>query len=371
VDEILKGRICTLFDLRYRPLEEHEPKDAVEAGFDQVVTVPLWEKAQLTWHHPEGNLIKQFEVGACDANSANVRWHGTNRWLKITAGLLNSSSASVYVGLYEMLRDVSPVVYSSSLWDSVLDLDESDEQTREGLAKGDGLGAISLVNAPESWRKRTWQVFGRSVIDRLLTTSKPLPLETAGTALELLAPNALGSKRERIIPWTQSGFERFTLLAVQSTYKWTELNEVSERWFGRGFPKGILQRDKPDSKNQEVTINFRDTGTSIRVFSPWVEKGLAVTPELDSDKVVPEGGFRVTHLRSSNVFSGRFPTAQHAMSFGRYLLTLPVDFEKDFDEWRRTIDQEDLKAVQSWITDQSLAPTTEEVAAYDERRRKS
>ena len=128
-----------------------------------------WEGSHFRDTEEENRV--QFEVGEVDAENVNLRRFGTISWLRISAGLLNSSAAAVHVALYRALRHASPEQYEERLWDKLLDKEGRESQLREALSKvaDKGLGAMEMRYAPEWWRDMLWTDWGNQILGRLGT----------------------------------------------------------------------------------------------------------------------------------------------------------------------------------------------------------
>lgn len=362
VPHVLAEEGLQLLELRYRPLSPQDPKDAESAREDLIVTAPLWEGSHFTDTEEENRV--QFEVGEVDAEHVNLRRFGTISWLRISAGLLNSSAAAVHVALYRALRHASPEQYEERLWDKLLDKEGRESRLREALSKvaDKGLGAMEMRYAPEWWRDMLWTEWGNQILGRLGTMLVPLD----EGRLSVVSASQLGVRKDNVISWTGQSFERFTRLAQESTYKWSELNDLSDSWFHRPFPKGILKGTRGDGIS---TVTLSTAKGPVKVSAPWVEAGLAVTQSLE-DAGPSKGQWKVSHTQSGLGIPVSFPTVALAQKFGEWLITFGVDWTRPITKLPDGMSGEDLDSVGKWMNQQALTPSVAQITEYDKQRRR-
>jgi N12 class adenine-specific DNA methylase len=366
VPAMLDGFACAFLDLRYRAYGADDPPDAESAEEDLVVTAPLWERcvfsAPASDSQGADRLAVQFTVGQVTADAISIRRFGTVEWLRIVAGVLNSSTAAFYVSLHRALRQARPEQYDVGQWnrqqDNVLRTSELQQALERVPAKG--VAALGARFAPDDWRQMLWDLWGAQVLERLDDGFVPIesgPLMLPATTLRRQGHNPL--------PWTERGFREFverakTETASGASYKWSELNDVSEGWFQRPFPKGVLGRKEDESVEVQLTT---DQGATT-VAAPWSQDGLAVTAALPIN--LPKGmksAWLVTHMQSGlAVGKSLFHSVDSAKRFAEWLLTLGSWAGQEY--LRIPIaSRKAVFSVAAWIAKQPFVPSLEEVAA--------
>lgn len=99
------------------------------------------------------------------------------------------------------------------------------------------------ASAPDAWQARVWPTIAdeirRGLELALYARQQVFPVVRAGRLA--LRPGAeLG--RDPLIPPTAEGWARYLALAPDSDHNYTELDQAASRWWGRGFPRGLLRR---------------------------------------------------------------------------------------------------------------------------------
>ena len=332
-------------DLRYRGGLDGQPDTAEEAGEDMVVTVPLWERAVFV------SESVQFQVGAVLGDAVSLRFAHSIEWVQVTPLALNASKKPQDVSLHLALRQATPDQFDPSKWPSALD-QLGTEQGFEGalLKLKDGLAPLGMKHAPDEWRNKVWELWGKRVIERL-PRAMLVPVQRG--PLTLVAA-ALGPTTPQPLPWTESGFRSFVERAKSTSLKWAELNQICSAWFERPFPKGVV-RDEEST----IEITMKDGVSRERHAALWVGNGLGVVQLGER--------FSVTHLASGlSVYS--FSTKGKAQRFGEWLQSLPL-------QWQ-AVRQSDVTAgferagritsVGEWVDKQSRVPSLDEIGAYFE-----
>ena len=348
VPTLLDGTACAFFDLRYRPGLQGQPDSAEEAGEDMLVTVPLWERCLFV-----ADSV-QFQVGdvAKTGDEVSLRMANSIEWMRVNSLLLSSSQQ--HVALHLALRKARPEQFDARRWNAQVDRLGTEQAFRDALERLEqqGIAALSMRHAPDGWKQKVWDYWGHQVLDRL-PRSLLVPVE-AGPLM--LSAAALGPKSPSPLPWTESGFRRFVERAKTATSKWSELNELSEAWFERPFPKGVLGKE---SEVQLVSVR-RANGTPESVPALWLREGLAVTQTLGA-----EGrSFALMHV-ASGLAVDFFPSAELAQRFGEWLLTLPLHWKakEQADITAGFARPERLPAMAKWMKSRAIVPSLAEMAA--------
>ena len=360
---LLDGQTAAFLDLRYRPHSANDPPDATAAGEDLIVTAPLWERCVFTDTSPEsgeganGPRI-QITVGRIASDSVPIRRFGTIEWLKVSAALLNSSSAAFFVALHRALRAAKPEDFDVGLWDKKRDAELRKQELEEALEQvpTKGIAAFGARFAPDEWRQYLWDFFGPQVLERIGDRLVP-----GYGALWLPASELIRLPRQQWVPWTARGFQTFIerakdVVASGISLKWSELNQVSEAWFERPFPKGVLGKK---DEAEEVQVATRTKGR-IAVETPWTEGGLAVI------QTVENTGWNVTHRKTgySVMAENPFESAAAAQRYAEWLLTLPVDWTEERPSVRDNRIKTAVRSVAEWIAKRPYVPTLDEVLGY-------
>ena len=154
--------------------------------------------------------------------------------------------------------------------------------------------------------------------------------------------------------------------AQESTYKWSELNDLSDSWFHRPFPKGILKGTRGDGIS---TVTLSTAKGPVKVSAPWVEAGLAVTQSLE-DAGPSKGQWKISHTQSGLGIPVSFPTVALAQKFGEWLITFGVDWTRPITKLPDGMSGEDLDSVGKWMNQQALTPSVAQITEYDKQRRR-
>jgi hypothetical protein len=366
VPAMLDGFACAFLDLRYRSYGADDPPDAESAEEDLVVTAPLWERCVFSAPASDGQgadrLAVQFTVGQVTADAISIRRFGTVEWLRIVAGVLNSSTAAFYVSLHSALRQARPEHYDVGQWNRSQDNAQRTSELAQALERvpAKGVAALGARYAPDDWRQMLWDLWGAQVIERHdgLVPIESGPLMLPATMLRRQSHNPL--------PWTERGFRAFverakTETASGASYKWSALNEVSEGWFERPFPKGVLGRKEDES----VEVQISTGGGGIAVAAPWSQDGLAVTAA--QPRNLPKGmdsAWVVTHTDSGLAIGGSlFESVDTAKRFAEWLITLGRWAGQEYLSIPKA-SRKAIPSVAAWIAKQPYVPSPEDVAAF-------
>ena len=342
----LQDRARILFlDLRYRGGLDGQPDTAEEAGEDPLVTVPLWERAVFV------SESVQFQVGAVTVDSVTLRFASSIEWVQVTPLALNASKKPQDVSLHLALRQATPAEFESSKWPSALDQLGTEQGFEVALLKlKDGLSVLGMKNAPDEWRTKVWELWGKRVIERL-PRALLVPVEKGPLTLVV---SALSPSTPQPLPWTESGFRQFVDRAKTTSLKWAELNQICGAWFERPFPKGVV-RDEEST----IAITLKDGVTTERHPALWIGNGLGVI-QLD-------GRYSVTHL-ASGLAVRAFATKGKAQRFAEWLESLPLNWQayRQSDITAGFARPSRIPAVGEWMEQQSRVPSLDEIGAYFE-----
>lgn len=341
---LLDGIRFAFIDLRFRAGLDGQPDSAEEAGEEMVVTVPLWEGAVFV------SESVQFQVGEVKPDALTIRLHGSIEWTQITQLGLNASKKPQDVSLHLALRQATPEQFDPGKWPAAIDQLQTEQGFEQALGKlGDGLSVLGMRHAPDAWRSRVWDFWGKRVLDRLPRYFL-IPVERGPLTL---AAGALGPTTPQPLPWTEAGLRAFVERAKATSLKWSELNQLCMAWFERPFPKGIARDEE-----SIVEITLKD-GTKEKRSALWTGDGIAV--------VEIEGRFSVTHL-ASGLSVLAFATKGKAQRFAEWLQTLPLKWhEREVSGITQGFDRPGRIAdIGQWIERQSRVPTLDEVQAHFE-----
>jgi hypothetical protein len=341
---LLDGYALTLLDLRYRTDESGET--AEQAGEEGVVTVPLWERAVFV----SATEPIKFQVGVARTDYVSIRMAESIEWLRINSLLLNTSKLPQQVALHRALRKASPGQYDPQLWPVTVDRLGIEQRLLEALPllATKGLAALGMAHAPDVWRQQVWDSWGTKVLDRLPDSQK-VPLSSgplfgfAGTAQPL--------------PWTEQGHRQFVDRAKGTPHKWTELNALSESWFERPFPKGVLGKEE-----ESMTVNVATAKRIVTTAATWISRGLAVA--VLRPGMLPDGwtqGYSVTHVASGLSIGSAIASGERAQRLAEWLLTLGIDFTQPKVPARLT--QPVLEKLVEWLVSQPFLVSVEEIQA--------
>ncbi len=99
------------------------------------------------------------------------------------------------------------------------------------------------ASAPDGWQSRVWSALGQEIRRGLeqgqLARREVFPVVHTGL-LSLRVGAELG--RDPLVPPTVEGWARLLALIPESEHTFTELDELTRRWWGRPFPRGLLRR---------------------------------------------------------------------------------------------------------------------------------
>ncbi len=344
---LLDGYALTLLDLRYRTDESGET--AEQAGEEGVVTVPLWERAVFV----SATEPIKFQVGVARTDYVSIRMAESIEWLRINSLLLNTSKLPQQVALHRALRKASPGQYDPQLWPTTVDRLGIEQRLLEALPllATKGLAALGMAHAPDSWRQQVWDTWGTKVLDRLPDHQK-VPFSTGA----LIGALSRYDQRQPL-PWTEHGHRQFVDRAKGTPHKWTELNALSESWFERPFPKGVLGKEE-----ESMTVNVATAKRIVTTAATWISRGLAVA--VLRPGMLPDGwtqGYSVTHVASGLSIGSAIASGERAQRLAEWLLTLGIDFTQPKVPARLT--QPVLEKLVEWLVSQPFLVSVEEIQA--------
>ncbi|MBK8359424.1 MAG: hypothetical protein IPL15_10765 [Comamonadaceae bacterium] len=344
---LLDGYALTLLDLRYRTDESGET--AEQAGEEGIVTVPLWERAVFV----SATEPIQFQVGVARADYVSIRMAQSIEWVRINSLLLNSSPLPQHVALHRALRKASPEQYDQQRWPTTVDRLGIEQRLLEALPwlADKGLAALAMTHAPETWRQQVWDTWGAKILERLPNNQR-VPL-----AMGPLFGNA-GTAGQQPLPWTEQGHRQFVERAKGTPNKWTELNALSESWFERPFPKGVLGKAE-----ESMTVNAATPKGMVTTAATWSSRGLAVA--VMTPAMLPDGwtqGYSVTHVASGLSVGSAIASGERAQRFAEWLLTLGIDFTQP-KVVTRELTLPVIEKLVEWLASQPFLVSVEEIQA--------
>ena len=345
---LLDGYALTLLDLRYRTDESGET--AEQAGEEGIVTVPLWERAVFV---SSIDSKIEFQVGLAKTDYVSIRMAESIEWVRINSLLLNSSNLPQLVALHRALRKAGPEQYDPMLWPVTVDKLGIEQRLTEALPllAEQGLAALGMLHAPDTWRQQVWDTWGAKILDRL-PSSQRVPL-----AVGPVFGNA-GTAGQQPLPWTEQGHRQFVERAKGTPNKWADLNALSESWFQRPFPKGILGKAE-----ESMTVNVRTKDGIVPTTATWMSGGLSVT--MMTPATLPAGwiqGYSVTHVATGMKLGNGSRAGERAQRLAEWLLTLGIDFtQTKVATTKLTVPL--LDKLTDWLESQPFLVSVEEIQA--------
>ena len=311
--------------------------------------MPLWERAVFV----SATEPIQFQVGVARADYVSIRMAQSIEWVRINSLLLNSSPLPQHVALHRALRKASPEQYDQQRWPTTVDRLGIEQRLLEALPwlADKGLAALAMTHAPETWRQQVWDTWGAKILERLPNNQR-VPL-----AMGPLFGNA-GTAGQQPLPWTEQGHRQFVERAKGTPNKWTELNALSESWFERPFPKGVLGKAE-----ESMTVNAATPKGMVTTAATWLSRGLAVA--VMTHAMLPDGwtqGYSVTHVASGLSVGSAIASGERAQRFAEWLLTLGIDFTQP-KVVTRELTLPVLEKLVEWLASQPFLVSVEEIQA--------
>jgi hypothetical protein len=95
--------------------------------------------------------------------------------------------------------------------------------------------------AYEGFVVEIWDKYGKQISDAIINSEylfqARLPVIRGG---KLSADEQDARNAEEVLPFTESGYQRFLAAAQTSELKWTEVEAIAQWWWNRTIPRNLL-----------------------------------------------------------------------------------------------------------------------------------
>ena len=106
--------------------------------------------------------------------------------------------------------------------------------------------------ATDSFVEGVWRHYGAEIITALTASQSAYQLRMPLVSASGLAigSGSVPKEGERVIPFTEAGYQEFLVLGRESALKWSELESIAEWWWGRHIPRNLLAGKQAESEQQ-------------------------------------------------------------------------------------------------------------------------
>jgi superfamily II DNA or RNA helicase len=112
--------------------------------------------------------------------------------------------------------------------------------------------------ASDGFRAALWPALGDRFLAAAVKERLPVPAVVDGALALVEGPTPEGAE---FLPWTVTGFERAEALGRPKKLPWGELNKASQLWWGRPFPKGVVDETTPETPANPADTVTPEEGT--------------------------------------------------------------------------------------------------------------